>query len=95
VQAAARIDAAQDALLAASLSLGAAQDQIPTFIGLAKTFGFTPFTDYARRKGDDDFFAETYALFITDPNRLSGMNRSMFLWFDAGMPMNRNWRPPP
>jgi hypothetical protein len=93
VQAATNLDAAQDALLAATQSIDAAQDQIPTFIALAGAFGFTPVTDYARRGGNDDFFAETYALFLTDPSRLSAMNRSIFLWFEAGMPMNPNWRP--
>jgi Domain of unknown function (DUF4157) len=95
IAAANRLDAAQDALLAATQSLGVAQDQIPTFISLAATFGFTPFTDYARTGGDDEFFAESYALFLTDPNRLSQMNRKIFLWFEAGMPMNAGWRPPP
>jgi hypothetical protein len=95
VQAATNLDAAMDALLAASQSIGVAQDQIPSFIALAGAFGFMPFTDYARRAGNDEFFAETYALFITDPNRLSAMNRSIFLWFEAGMPMNPAWRPPP
>jgi hypothetical protein len=95
VTAANNLDAASDALLAATQSIGVAQDQIPTFIALAGTFGFTPFTDYARRGGDDEFFAEAYALFITDPNRLSAMNRSIFLWFAAGMPMNTAWRPAP
>jgi hypothetical protein len=95
VAAATALDAAADALLAASQSIGVAQDQIPTFISLAGTFGFTPFTDYARRGGDDEFFAESYALFLTDPGRLSQLNRSIFLWFEAGMPMNPGWRPPP
>ena len=84
-----------DALLAASQSIGVAGDQIPTFIALAGTFGFTPFTDYARRGGNAEFFAETYALHLTDPNRLSAMSRSIFLWFEAGMPMNPGWRPQP
>jgi hypothetical protein len=95
VQAATNLDAAMDALLTATQSMGAAQAQIPTFIALAGTFGFTPFTDYARRAGNDEFFAETYALFLTDPSRLSAMNRSIFLWLEAGMPMDPNWRPPP
>lgn len=95
VQAATNLDAAMDALHTATQSIGVAQDQIPTFVALATAFGFTPFTDYARRAGDDEFFAETYALFLTDPNRLSVMNRSIFLWFEAGMSMNPGWRPPP
>ena len=95
VQAATNLDAAQDASLAATQSLGVSQDQIPIFISLAGTFGFTPFTDYARRGGNDEFFAETYTLYITDPNRLSAMNRRIFLWFEVGMPMNPGWRPPP
>ncbi len=95
VQAATDLDLAMDVLLAATQSIGVAQDQIPTFIALAGTFGFTPFTDYARRGGNDEFFAETYALYLTDPNRLSAMNRRIFLWFEAGMPMNPGWRPQP
>jgi hypothetical protein len=95
VQAATAMDAALDALLTATQSIGAAQDQIPTFIALAGTFGFTPFTDYARSGGNDEFFAEAYALYLTDPDRLSAMNRSIFLWFEAGMPMDPAWRPPP
>lgn len=95
VQAATNLDNAMDALLTATLSIGAAQNQIPTFIALSGSFSFTPFTDYARRGGNDEFFAETYALFLTDPSRLSAMNRSIFLWFEAGMPMNPGWRPPP
>jgi hypothetical protein len=95
VQAATNLDTATDALLAANQSIGLAQDQIPTFVALAATFGFTPFTDYARRGGADEFFAEAYALFLTDPSRLSAMNRSIFLWFEAGLPMNPGWRPPP
>lgn len=93
VQAATDMDTAIDAVLAATQSLGVAQDQIPTFISLAGTFSFTPFTDYARRGGDSEFFAETYTLYLTDPNRLSAMNRNIFLWFEAGMPMNTGWRP--
>jgi hypothetical protein len=95
VQAATNLDAAQDATLAAVQTLGVATDQVPTFVSLAGTFGFTPFTDYARSGGGDEFFAETYALFLTDPNRLSAMNRRIFLWFEAGMPMNPAWRPAP
>jgi hypothetical protein len=95
IQAATNIDAAADALLAATQLIGVAQDQIPTFVSLAGTFGFTTFTDYARREGNEEWFAETYALYLTDPNRLSQMNRSIFLWFEAGMPMNRSWRPAP
>ena len=95
IRAATALDAAADAVLAAMQRIGVAQDQIPTFVALAHAFGFTPFTDYARREGNDEWFAETYALYLTDPNRLSQMNRSIFLWFEVGMPMNRNWRPAP
>lgn len=92
--AAARLDAARDALLAASLQSSAASDQIPIFVSLANRFGFHKFTDYARREGDGEWFAETFALFIADPDRLNQMNRSLFLWFQAGMPQDRNWTPP-
>jgi hypothetical protein len=95
IQAATNLDAACDAVLAATQRIGVAQDQIPTFVALAGTFGFTPFTDYARREGNEEWFAETYALYLTDPSRLSQMNRSIFLWFEAGMPMDPTWRPPP
>jgi hypothetical protein len=95
VNAAARLNAAWDAVLAASGQVSAAQDQIPIFMALATRFAFGPFTDYGRRGGDSEFFAETFALFNTDPNRLNQMNRRMFLWFRAGMPQNRAWVPPP
>jgi hypothetical protein len=95
VQAATALDAASDAKLAASVTANTAIDQIPTFVTLAGAFGFAPFTDYARREGPGEFFAETYALYLTDPNRLNGMNRRIFLWFEAGMPMNPAWRPAP
>jgi hypothetical protein len=32
---------------------------------------------------------------VTDPDRLFSMNRSLFLWFEAGMPMDPAWNPPP
>jgi hypothetical protein len=98
IQGAAAFDAASGALRAATLSAGAAQDQIPTFASLAATIGFTPFTDHARREGDPEFFAESSALFLSDPtapDRMKRMNRSIFLWFQAGMPMDPSWRPPP
>ena len=95
IQAAANLDAAADAVLAATQRIGVAQDQIPTFVSLAGRFGFTPFTDYARREGNDEWFAETYALYLTDPSRLSQMNRRIFLWFEAGMPMDPTWSPAP
>jgi hypothetical protein len=95
IAAAARLDTARDALLAASQQTSAANDQIPIFVSLANRFGFHKFTDYARREGDAEWFAETFALFITDPNRLNQMSRSLFLWFQAGMPQDRNWAPPP
>jgi hypothetical protein len=93
--AAARLDAARDALLAASQQISAASDQIPIFASLATRFGFPRFTDYARRQGDSEWFAETFALYITDPDRLNQMSRDLFLWFRAGMPQDRNWTPPP
>jgi hypothetical protein len=57
-------------------------------------FGFFPFTEYAIPGGANDWFAETYAVFITDPNRLNQMNRNMF-WFQAGLPLDRNWNSAP
>lgn len=90
------LDASMDALLAASQAAGQAARQIPIFAALAARFGFGKFTDYARRSaGDDEWFAETYALFLTDPDRLNQMSRRMFQWFDAGMPMDPNWNPAP
>jgi hypothetical protein len=72
-----------------------AQDQIPIFVSLATRFGFQKFTDYARSGSDSEWFAETFALYVNDPNRLNQMSRSLFLWFQAGMPQDRNWAPPP
>ena len=95
VQAAANLGVANDGLLTASMQVAAAQEQIPIFVSLANRFGFHSFTDYARRGGNDEWFAETYSLYLTDPNRLNQMNRNIFLWFEAGMPMDRNWNPNP
>jgi len=95
VAAATRLDAAEDGLLAASQLASAANDQIPIFVALATRFGFSKFTDYARQGGDPEWFAETFALFHTDPDRLNQMSRPLFLWFRAGMPQDRAWVPPP
>jgi hypothetical protein len=74
--------------------LAVAHDQVPIFVSLATRFGFHRFTDYARTGAtDEEWFAETYALHLTDPNRLNQMNRSIFLWFEARMPMDRSWNP--
>jgi hypothetical protein len=91
-------DAVSDALpadLASSQQFQTASQQNDIFISIATRFGFYRFTDYAIRGGANDWFAETYALFVTDPNRLNQMNRNMFLWFQAGMPLDANWNPPP
>jgi hypothetical protein len=93
VAVAAATDSALDALFTATRALVVAADQVPIYIELAGTFGFAPPTAYART-GDDDFFAETFALYINDPDRLNRLNRSIFLWFQAGMPMDRKWAPP-
>jgi hypothetical protein len=93
VRAIAALDASIDALVAAYESVTAAQDQVPIFVHLAGQLGLVPFTDYARRGGDDEFFSETYSLYVTDPSRLNQMSRGIFLWFEAGMPMDRAWRP--
>jgi hypothetical protein len=79
--------------LASMQQLQTANQQNSIFISLATRFGFFQFTDYANRGGPNDWFAETYALYVTDPNRLNQMNRRMFLWFQAGMPQDANWNP--
>jgi hypothetical protein len=95
LNAATNLDASTDALLTAVQQLAAAQDQVPIFVALAGQFGFHRFTRYARIGAtDEEWFAETYALYLTDPHRLLQMNRSIFAWFEAGMPMDRTWRPP-
>ncbi len=83
------------ATLASVQQLQTPSQQNDIFISIATRFGFFRFTDYANRGGANDWFAETYALFVTDPNRLNQMNRNMFLWFQAGMPLDANWNPPP
>ncbi|MFL6231663.1 MAG: hypothetical protein ACJ76N_00865, partial [Thermoanaerobaculia bacterium] len=89
------LDAANDDRLAAAQQRVAAHQQIPTFNSLAQRLGFHRFTDYARRGGPDEWFTETYALYLTDPQRLLQMSRGVYLWFRAGMPMDPNWSPPP
>jgi hypothetical protein len=82
------IDRAADSLLVTV-------EQVPIFVALATRFGFNRFTSYAEAQNtDEDWFAEAHALFVTDPDRLFGMNQSMFLWFQAGMPMDAAWNPP-
>jgi hypothetical protein len=72
------------------------------FATLARNFGFLPFTDYGLRNYTQpqpgqtpvhEWFAETYALFVTDPTRLIEMNPKMFSWFKAGMPNDPKWMP--
>jgi hypothetical protein len=84
--------AAADSSLAASQAVIAAGQQIPTFVALAGRFGFQAFTAYGRT-ANEEWFAETYALYRNDPNRLNEMNRSMFLWFEAGRQMDPAWSP--
>ncbi len=68
--------------------------QVPIFAKLATRFGFHPFTDYARKGGEGEWFAETYSLWVTDPDRLNTMSPKLFQWFQAGMPQDENWQPP-
>jgi hypothetical protein len=79
------LDRANDALLAAA-------DRSPIFNELATRPGFHRFTPYAATGGEQEWFPETFALFINDPDRSLQMNRPIFLWFQAGMPMDRNWK---
>lgn len=83
---AAALDAANDALMAAV-------DQAPNFVAVANRVGFHRFTDYAARQSDEEWFAETHALYVTDPRRLASMSRGMFAWFQAGMPNDATWTP--
>jgi hypothetical protein len=92
VDAAAEVGAALDEQLAASEALMASQQQVQVFAALARRFGFRPPTEYAATS-DDELFPETYSLFLNDPGRLSAMNRNIFLWFQAGMPMDAGWNP--
>ncbi len=82
-------------LLTKETTLQTARGQNDIFVAIANRFGFYKFTDYARTGGANDWFAETYALFVTDPSRLNQMNRNVFLWFQAGMPLDPAWNPPP
>lgn len=94
VQAATNRDRIADRLYQASKRLRRAKNQNNIFIQLANRFGFHQFTNYARTGDPEEWFAETYALYITDPDRLNEMNRSIFLWFEAGMPFDASWNPP-
>ena len=86
-------DTAADNLFTASRQLRNATQHNDTFIFFANLFNFHQFTNYAATGSVNEWFAESYALYIADPNRLNEMNRNMFLWFEAGMPFDRSWRP--
>ena len=89
IQAAADVNAAYDSAFAAS------QTTVSTFVELAARFGFWPFTEYARRAGPTEWLAETFALFVLHPTRLSLMSRAIFRWIEAGMPRDPNFKPAP
>lgn len=93
--AAAEIGAALEAQFKAWQQYVADDRQIPIFATLARRFGFHVFTDYARSGGEGEWFAETYSLYVTDPDRLNAMSPKLFAWFEAGMPMDPQWEPPP
>lgn len=93
VAAVTEVDAADDVLLAASIHLRAANEQVSVFRTIANRFGFSPITSYAAT-GDGEFFAESFALFVSDPDRLFAMNPRMSQWFAAGMPFDPAWSPP-
>jgi len=93
-KAAADFEAALGEQIKARQQLIAHDRQIPIFATLAKRFGFHPFTDYARSGGEGEWFAETYSLYVTDPDRLNTLSPRLFLWFEAGMPMDPQWEPP-
>jgi hypothetical protein len=94
LQAAVARDTTVDNLLTAVQHYREANRRNTIFVSIANRLGFHRFTDYARSGGDKEWFAETYALYITDPNRLNEMNRDTFLWFEAGMPFDPDWEPP-
>jgi hypothetical protein len=87
------VDASGDALLAASIHLRAANEQVSVFRAIADRFGFSPITSYAAT-GDGEFFAESFALYVADPDRMNAMNPRMYQWFAAGMPFDASWSPP-
>jgi hypothetical protein len=93
VAAVTEVDAADDAVLAASIHLRAANEQVAVFRTIANRFGFSPITSYAA-SGDGEFFAEAFALYVSDPDRLNAMNPKMYRWFAAGMPFDPAWSPP-
>jgi hypothetical protein len=87
------VDGADDSLLAASIHYRAASEQVSVFRAIADRFGFSPITSYAAT-GDGEFFAESFALYVSDPDRLNAMNPRMYQWFAAGMPFDPAWSPP-
>jgi len=94
LQQAIRRDTTADSVFTATRQLRQAMQHNDIFITLANRFHFYQFTDYARTGSAKEWFAETYALYLTDPNRLNEMNRNIFLWFEAGMTFNAAWNPP-
>jgi hypothetical protein len=62
------------------------------FASYATTTGFQPFTEYSR-KDAGEWFAETFAMFVTDPHRLWDHDWRILSWFTDGCPGPAGYQP--
>lgn len=61
------------------------------FNAFVRAAGIKPFTPYAARQPDTEFFAEAFYLYHTDPQWLQSSHRQVFEWLDT---LSRTGRPP-
>jgi hypothetical protein len=73
-------------VVAAKRGIGAAFDQF------VKDAGIQPFTPYAARDPQREFFAEAFFLFETDPDWLKSSHPDVFQWFET---LSTTGKPPP
>ena len=73
-------------VVAAKGGIGAAFDQF------VKDAGIQPFTPYAARDPQREFFAEAFFLFETDPDWLKSSHPDVFQWFET---LSTTGKPPP
>jgi len=83
-------DLAQDKWLAAVRTLVQAAEQpkrVRLFVDFVTSKKIEPFTKYARENWPDkpeEFFAEAYSLWLTDPEYLKANAKALYYWFSNG-----------
>ncbi|MFG1679067.1 hypothetical protein ACGFNP_02745 [Nonomuraea sp. NPDC049269] len=66
--------------------------RLARFAAYARRVGFVPFTAYGQ-SSNKEFFAETYALYTTDRERLWQLNWRMCAWMEDGYPALGSYEP--